>query len=192
MTASNFKTKAFHITPHVRSQFRETARDIIAKDRSARKLGLSQNTIGDIERALAKAYALGHALQLGGSGHLGNLDVTHLEWVLVPPRSRQTLILMTHRLSKRLCIDISDRNPNDIERVTEQGRTRWAIVNNGSRERHLIADGSVAPLIRLGLISNVDTLQLRYALTPLGLETCKVYWRRSDFDDQTLPRESMR
>ena len=43
----------------MRALFREAARDIVARDREARKGGRTQNTIGEIERAMVKAYVCG-------------------------------------------------------------------------------------------------------------------------------------
>jgi hypothetical protein len=45
------------IDPRLRAAFKEQAREIIGRDRTARKHGWSQNTIGEIERVLSIAFA---------------------------------------------------------------------------------------------------------------------------------------
>ena len=46
-------------TPHRTAAFRETARDIVHKDRYDRRAGMSVDTAGAIARALERAYVQG-------------------------------------------------------------------------------------------------------------------------------------
>ena len=85
--------KAVKPSPRVRAEFREVARDIIAKDRRARKNGLSQNTIGEIERAMIKAFVIGQETLI--SGQVGQRMPEALEWLgRVDKRDSQILLLL--------------------------------------------------------------------------------------------------
>ena len=55
MNVKRKPAKAERPTSKMRALFREAARDIVARDREARKGGRTQNTIGEIERAMVKA-----------------------------------------------------------------------------------------------------------------------------------------
>lgn len=189
MTASNALTKPSKLDPRTRSLFREMARDIVARDRYARRHCLSQNTIGEIERALVKAHALGRTSIDSVSTRESHSEAV-VDWVSIPPRSRETLVSMSACFSQRW--SIPDSQPYEIERFTENGRIRWAIVCHGVRDHHSVANGSAAPLARMDLIAAIDALGTRYTLTAIGVATCRDYWRRSDANDPTLPRMSMR
>lgn len=179
-----------NLAPQLRAQFREIARDIISKDRFARKHGLSQNTIGEIERALMKAYTTGSMSQASDKLHTAPHPETFVDWIRIPPRSRETLIAMTHQLSERS----PTNNPefHQLERFILGNKIQWAILYPEGRSTHSIADGSVSPLIRMRLIVRAERDVTRYTLTPLGTATCQKYWARSDANDPTLPRQSLR
>lgn len=190
MITPRLPVKTFKLDLRTRSLFREMARDIVAKDRDARRHGHSQNTIGEIERALVKAHALGRTSQTNDVLPSGDNSKAIVDWITIPPRARETLMSMTTCFSERW--EISPSQPYEIERFTENGRIRWAIVGYGGRQDHSVANGSAAPLARMNLIAAVDEFETRYALTAIGIATCRDYWRRSDAADPTLPRESMR
>ncbi|MDZ4843686.1 MAG: hypothetical protein SH859_16295 [Hyphomicrobium aestuarii] len=61
------------LDPRLRAEFREAAREIIRLDRIARKHGTSQNTIGEIERAMVRAFQLGQKFGIAPyvPAHLG-------------------------------------------------------------------------------------------------------------------------
>jgi len=181
----------------MRALFREVARDIIARDREARKRGITQNTIGEIERAMVKAYVCGQEVLLDARMSLRPLPDAPVDWLEIPPRSRETLSFMTICFSQcwsaaRGETAARDRSPDDIETFIEDGRKRWAIVHGAKRSERSVADGSVAPLIRLGLLAIHPDHVDRYVLTSAGIAVGKDYWRRSDAGDPTLPREGMR
>jgi hypothetical protein len=184
---------ASKIDQQLRSEFKELARSLVARDRHARKFGRSQNTIADIERALVRAYVLGRAeaknppkMQSNGSGDMV------LDWILVPPRARDVLSSMTLPLSMRWSRPGGEAHK--IEWYIDDGRRRWRILRHGPSAPldHSVADGSVQPLVKLGLLEPSDTETTIFALTPKGLATGKEYWRRADGDDPTLPIISMR
>lgn len=84
------------IDPRLRAQLKEIARDIISRDRSARKYGTTQNTIGEIERALVRAFRLGQ--------DMGDLpfapprpDHLGVGWEEVNPRGREVLRGLSYR-----------------------------------------------------------------------------------------------
>ena len=82
MTASNALTKAFRLDPQMRSLFREVARGIVARDRYARRHGLSQNTIGEIERALVRVYAQGRTSQTDSAPTGESHSEAIVDWVI--------------------------------------------------------------------------------------------------------------
>lgn len=184
------RSRAPRLAPKMRSIFREVARDIIGRDRDARKYGRSQNTIGEIERALVNAYLMGQGSAANDTKPQEGPDDSFIDWIEVPPRSRDTLSSMTASFSERF--GALQDSALQIERFSADGRVRWATVRNGIRNSHSVADGGVVPLIRLGLIAPVEGHQGLYALTDMGLATCRDYWRRSDSWDPSLPRISLR
>jgi hypothetical protein len=190
--------KASLPTSRTRALFREVARDIIARDRESRRLGLTQNTIGEIERAMAKAYKHGQEALLDDRMALHRAPDGPVDWLDIPPRARETLRSMTlffsHRWSNALPGASAPKvgSPDEIEMFVENGRKRWTVVIGERRSDHSVADGSVAPLIRLGLLAPRPENDARHVLTAAGIAAAKDYWRRSDADDPTLPREGMR
>jgi len=178
----------------MRAQFREIARDIIARDRQARKNGLSQNTIGEIERAMVQAFVLGQETPICVP-ESKTLAAT-IDWLNIPPRSRDTLVHMTFSFSSRFLTALGGPREeipaSQLEVFEESGRKRWAFVHQNVRSERSVADGSVSPLVRLGLIRPLPNNEVRYELTESGARLCREYWRRSDADDPTLPRQGMR
>lgn len=179
-----------NLAPQLRAQFREIARDIISKDRFARKHGLSQNTIGEIERALMKAYTAGSMSQTNDKLDTAPQLESFVDWICIPPRSRETLIAMTHQLSVRF--PTNNHELHQLERFMLGNKIQWAVLYPEGRSTHSIADGSVSPLIRMRLIVSVEGDETRYTLTPLGTATCQKYWARSDADDPKPARQSLR
>lgn len=178
------------VDSRVRAQFKEIARRIIADDRAAKRNGNSQNTIGSIERALVDAYLLGRESD-ATNAPCQEQKTESIDWIEIPPRSRDTLSSMTFRFSRRY--GEPDFRPSRIERGFDEGRLRWTIISvEGLRRERTIADGSVAPLIRSGLLGPSDADPELFELTDLGVAACREYWRRSDRDDPTLPKISLR
>lgn len=179
------------IEPKLRAHFKELARRIIYRDRKARKYGLSQNTIGEITRAIADAYIMGAK----GEAYADLIGTTSssdaLDWELIPPRARDTLFSMSLCLSNLF----GGRTGTlwNIERVSNDARTRWRLVRDEVLESDgTISHGSVAPLIRLNLLEAIDETQKVYRLSQLGINTCEEFWRRREAGDQTLPIMSLR
>lgn len=176
------------VHPEQRAIYRETARQIVSADRDARKLGLSQNTIGGIERALVAVWR-------DGCAHRDQREhaevVGHPSWLQLPPRSRNTLEGLTFWFSKRhgATQDRADR----IECFEQDGKVRWRRVDaDGRRDDHSVADGSVRPLVRLVLIVSSPEAPDIYRLTETAVKLCRDYWARSDRNDPDLPKLSLR
>ena len=197
MNGKKRPAKAKRPTSKMRALFREVARDIIARDRQARKQGITQNTIGEIERAMVKAYVWGQEALLDDRMSLPRSPEAPVDWLEIPPRARETLSFMTICFSQRWSAArgeaaAPERSPDEIETFIEDDRKRWAIIHCHKRSERSVADGSVAPLVRLGLLAVSCEHADRYVLTSAGIAAGKDYWRRSDADDPTLPREGMR
>lgn len=179
----------------MRALFREVARDIVGRDRDARKAARTQNTIGEIERALVKAYGWGQEALLDEGKALKSGPGDAIDWMEIPPRAREMLTRMTFVFSERWLgsdREASRAEPDEVEMVVEGDRKRWAIVRGDLRRDRSVGNGSVAPLIRLGLLSPDQDNPERYRLTESGVAAAKDFWRRSDANDPTLPRESLR
>ncbi|WP_257558326.1 hypothetical protein [Sphingobium sp. CFD-2] len=198
MTEKKQPAKAERPSSKMRALFREVARDIVARDRDARKRGVTQNTIGEIERAMVKAYVYGQEALLDDRMSFRGSPDAPIDWLEIPPRARGTLSFMTICFSQRWsaalgeATAVQDRNPDEIEAFIEDGRKRWTMVRGDERSERSVGDGSVAPLIRLGLLAMRSDCINRYALTSAGVAAGKEYWHRSDAGDPTLPREGMR
>ena len=194
MRKSDQFPKASKPSPRIRAQFREIARNIIASDRQARRNGLSQNTIGEIERAMVNAFVLGQRALLENRNATSSPAV--IDWLDVPPRSRDTLAYMTFAFSQRFIAALHGSSDvvsaDELEVFEVSGRRRWAVVRKNVRSDRSVADGSVSPLIKLGLIQPLPQNPSQYELTESGVRLCRDYWRRSDADDPTLPRQSVR
>lgn len=177
--------------PHarIRAEFKEIARRIIANDRHARKYGLSQNTIGEIERALFSAFKFGIETR-DMPTEQADISGDVIDWIKISVRARATLWSMTVRFSSFL--SAPDYTPSEIERVGVGNAARWFFVHSGVRGQRSVANGSVAPLIQLGLITPVENESNLFKLTEKGMATCAEYWRRDDARDPTLPIMSTR
>jgi len=179
------------IDPTLRLHFKEVARNIVSEDRTFRKLGRSPNTIDAIMRAMADAYEMG----LNGYGYsdlLNSVDSQKIiDWVTIPPRARETLQRMSFGLSKRF---LSGKGAiYDIQPLPGDPKSRWQIVDDEKVSHgRALSNGSVRPLIRMELLELIDVDKMRFRLTDLGRATCADYWRRSDADDPTLPKQSLR
>ncbi len=177
------------VEPALRAAFKESARRIISSDRQARKYGLSQNAIGQIERAMVYAYELGK--QSGIIVSKSNLDVKGaVNWIEIPPRARDTLRSMTYSYSARFSEPTYEAA--SLERMTERGKIRWGLVYNDRVPERTVSDGSVAPLLRLGLVKEIDEAGRTLSITKKGELTCLEFWKREDTDDPSLPIMSAR
>lgn len=181
---------ALKLDPGLRAQFREVAREIITRDRQARALGGSQNTIGEIERALVRAYLAGRSHQ-----HAPVHEKTEagcVDWVRLPPRARNVLSSLLPIYGSLGEATESAR----LRRLAKDGRARWQYIDGRTGTplygEHTIADGGVAPLLRFGLLAAVEEDGSTLGLTERGVETVREYNRRSAANDPTLPKISLR
>lgn len=176
--------------PTIRAKFKEEARRIVSADRAANRSGRSQNTIGEIERALVRAYKLGQETDGGTSTSTKKSDV--IDWLVIPPRSRDVLMYMTFSFSsfRSKPTFTADR----LVHSDEEPKPRWYAVNDDGYSVHErgFLDGPVKKLVQLELLKPSGAGSNALELTNLGIETCKTYWQRSDMNDPTLPIMSVR
>lgn len=180
--------RATKVDKHLRATFKEWARRIIAHDRAARKYGQSQNTIGEIERALAHAFMIGR--EADARPLLEKTSTQKIvEWIEIPPRARDTLFSISSGLSKE------DNEPVSaqvvLERFRDGNRTHWRIEGD-NKYPETFSDGGVAPLVRLAVLGPIDESGTRVALTTLGVATCREFWKRWNANDPTLPLMGVR
>ncbi len=180
------------IEPGIRAEFKEVAREIVGRDRTARKLGVSQNTIGEIERAQVAAYRRGQSAN-------GKLDAPSVQqpselfadWIAIPPRCRDTLWSISCTLDK----DHASYNdePIVLEQLLSDRRPRWRQFEAGLvNHPQTFSEGGVGPLVKLGLLQSIGDEGGRLVLSSKGIAICKEYWRRWHAKDKTLPKISLR
>jgi hypothetical protein len=177
------------VDPIVRAEFNDVARRIIRTDRQSRKFGISQNTIGQIERALVDAYLRG---QQGNEVVRLKTNVIEgaINWVEIPPRARDTLRSMTYSYCARFSEPTFQAAL--LIQVTEKGKIRWAFVHDDVISDRIVSNGSVAPLLRMGLVAVVHEEEQILSITRKGQLTCLEYWRRENANDRSLPIVSLR
>jgi hypothetical protein len=180
------------IDSRLRAQFREQARETIARDRSARKFGHSQNTIGEIERALVKAYLLGYETARRPTAvSAESRDSDIVDWIEIPPRARDALWYLSR------CLNCGMEQISDTrimaKRIMLKGQNRWVSVDDrDKKDPHTFSYGGISPLIKLGLLEMIDGNDALLGITARGLTTCREYWRRWEEQDPTLPLMSIR
>ena len=177
--------------------FREEARRIVSRDRSARKHGFSNNLSGDITTALVSAFKMGSAHERNPEEyrHLLPENGLAIAWELIPPTSRAILEMLSFGYSRRW------KQPSDdcyeLQQYFDEGndRLRWMVVNHVGElcaSERTYAQKGVGPLLRKELLIPKDGDETRLVLSEAGAATCRLYWARSDRDDPTLPIKSMR
>jgi hypothetical protein len=170
----------------LRAEFKEMARNIVLRDRQARKLGRSQNTIGEIERAMAWAFRFGQ--ELGEQPIPAMSPEAAIDWELIPPRGRQVLDDMTWSPPG---FDVE--KPLGLRRVEVDGRERWArVYRNGVIDNRPIHVSGVNPLRKLGLLAPSSEDSELMVLSARGKATCEAYLARSAVRDPNLPPLSLR
>ena len=179
------------IDPRLRADFKEQARDIIARDRLARKYGRSQSAIGEIERHLAAAFQLGLDRGSGKSVLHDDINADELvEWNLLPPRARDVLWSINLRLDKP---DVLACGHPTIRRHFLDDKERWTWGLAGTRmTSHSFSAGGVKALVKFALLEAVEGKPDLLRLTTKGVATCRDYSRRAAMGDRSLPKMSLR
>lgn len=170
-----------------RAEFKEIARSIIARDRTARKNGWSQNTIGEIERALVAAYISGRSeTTIRPAASVADF----VNWIEIPPRARDALWFMSVAISG----SGHDGEGFEVELVKreEAKGPRWHEVARVDDTRPGFSTGAIRPLVRLGLMEDPGQGGDNLRMTPLGVRTCLEFWRRWNEGDKSLPVMSIR
>ena len=177
------------IDTRLRAEFKEWAREIVSRDRAARKRGQSQNTIGAIERALTKAFKMGHARQSGDTNPRPfPSEDGAIEWAQIMPRSRDTLWSLSVGLARWK----EGEGPPLLEHFSDNGRDRWRVAGEPSAAVRCFSKGGVMPLVRLGILEPATPTGDLLRMTKKGVATCKEFWRRWEARDPTLPLMSVR
>lgn len=179
------------IDPRLRADFKEQARDIIVRDRLARKYGRSQNTIGEIERHLVAAFQLGLDFGSGKSVLLDDSNADEfVEWNLLPPRAREVLWSINLWLDKP---DALACGHPTIRRhvVGDKERWVWKLDEKLGSPRSFSA-GGVKALGKLALLETVEGEPDLLRLTTKGVATCRDYSQRAAIRDRSLPKMSLR
>jgi hypothetical protein len=142
-----------------KGEFRETARDIVWKDRNSKKYGRSVDTGGAIARAMEAAYRLG--VSHGGSHKVDVPDARRstpsqdaaIAWNTIPPRPRAIFERIV--TFKWIVMLVSDAAP------WERYPDKWACYrdrgnNKSETERYVLAHtfsrSTLTPIDRLGLM----------------------------------------
>lgn len=174
------------LSARLKAAFREQARRIIDSDRQARKAGRSQNTIGEIARALEQAYRAG----LEGSSASSAAAAEEVDWMTLPPRARQALdYLGGSPLAETTQAVLAAITLARLDSGPELGR--WQVQFGNHIGSWTLSHGAMAPLIRLGVMGPCLTKAGRLGLTPLGLRIMEDYLRRAREGDPSLPLSSV-
>ncbi|RUX94662.1 hypothetical protein EOA25_30035 [Mesorhizobium sp. M2A.F.Ca.ET.040.01.1.1] len=164
--------------PHRKAKFREIARSIVAKDRYNRKYGLAVDTAGAIAGALERAYRQGLAgsqpdRQLQGR----NSETGPLDWALIPPRPRNafwSICLATFGHD-----GMRQEEGYLVPTVTQRGTAGWQLIVSGkSYDDRPIAERTMVPLARLGLIEAAADDTRRLTVSKHGQETWRLFNKR--------------
>lgn len=177
---------AAKIDPRLRAEFREIARDIIARDRDARKHGMAQNTIGEIERAMVMAYKAGRGgVTMEPEKHPDGA----VDWMMIPPRGRDTLI----RISSGLAAAEREGRMFILVQKADDARGRWTDQEPSPDPRYQgsYARNGIGPLLKLGILAPAGH-DGAIALTAVGTATLREYWRRWYAETRSLPIMSVR
>ncbi len=183
-------TKAPADDPYRKAKFRERAREIVFKDRQDRRRGFTVDTAGSIARALERAFK--ERFAAGQLGDAPSSSAVHqdgpVEWALIPPRPRT--VFWT------ICLfDLGPAMEHDnglelVATTTSRGTLGWLIVK-GERHEEVVGDRSVAPLIRLGLLTHAEDDPVRLILSTRGKATWRRFVERGGHypEDLTSPNE---
>lgn len=167
--------------PHRAASFREAARGIVHKDRNDRRSGFSVDTAGAIARALEQAYAQGFAdaqappvpvLSETAAGGIATATEP-VEWVLIPPRPRDAFWTICLFTIGRDAAAAADEAGHLHLVAMPSGKPGWQLVSRHGFEKPY-GDGTLRPLVRLGLLEAVQVPDRRLVVSALGRVT---WWR---------------
>ncbi len=173
--------------PHRTAAFREAARAIVFKDRDDRRAGFGVDTAGAIARALERAYAQGFVdaqalpspvaepFEAAAAGDAAG----PVEWVLIPPRSRDAFwTICLFALGRDTSAMPDGAAPGGAGHLhltaMPSGRPGWQLVTRTGREDKPFGYNTLLPLVRLGLLDPVQEPDRRLVVSARGLAT----WRR--------------
>lgn len=173
--------------PFRKAKFREIARGIVAKDRYNRKYGRAVDTAGAIAGALERAYRQGVAgSRPDRQPQSRNSETGPLDWALIPPRPRNAF------WSVCLASFGRDGMRQDegylVPTVTQRGTAGWQLIVSGKRYNDRpIAERTMVPLVRLGLIEAAAVGTGRLIVSQHGQETWRLFNKRGGrfLDDLT-------
>lgn len=161
-------------------QFREAAREIVARDRNDRKYGLAVDTAGAIARAMERAYRQGYEdAQSDPPTGLISEPVDEegaLDWVMIPPRPRTafwTVCLFALGREKR-----EERSGHLIPVPTERSTPGWQLVLSDGRFEKTFGEKTVLPLVRLGLLELAPDPPERLLISGRGQATWRLFLQR--------------
>lgn len=139
-----------------KGEFRETARDIVWRDRQSKRGGSAVDTGGAITRAMEQAYKLGleHGRNQQPESNDALLDPdAPLPWNSIPPRSRDIF----ERILSMGWVVALNKGDGTWQRPRDQWNCYWDHSNrkNGSAKLEFAESFSattLAPVIKLGLM----------------------------------------
>jgi hypothetical protein len=163
--------------PFRKVRFRETAREIVAKDRYNRKYGYAIDTAGAIASAMERAYRQGFAdaQSEAPSSPQTVFETTGgaIEWALIPPRPRTAFW--------SICLFALGREgrPENgaqlLPAMTKRDTRAWRLVIPDRPDwNKQIGEKTIVSLVRLGLLEKVDGKAQHFRLSVCG----KATWQR--------------
>lgn len=157
------------------ARFRETARDILSKDRRDRKSGLTVDTGGAIARALERAYRQGFA-EAQETREPKKAEVGEVvQWAMIPPRPRHAFWAICLFIYGQQASANDNHDGYLIPATTQKGTLGWQLVipSRPSLREKAIGAKSIRPLVRLGLLEPARNSE-QLVVTKRGADT----WRQ--------------
>lgn len=158
-----------------RGEFRETAREIVRRDRELKKFGRQVDTGGAIARAMEAAYKLG--LAHGNSSPPVTVQDSRpsdvIAWNSIPPRSRSIF----ERIVSLKWAVLNGVDGSSWPAVKDVWVCYWDRgESQPDGQRYEVADtyrrSTLVPVVRLGLMEEHEIRgRMTLEVTPLGLAT---------------------
>lgn len=145
-----------------KGEFRETARDIVWKDRENKKIGRSADTGGAISRAMEAAYKLGlaHGSVDVARPSANPEDVSQVKpvaWNTIPPRPRSAF----EQILQFNWIVVLAVDAHPWQRQSDRWACYWewgeeVSEGHGYKLAHTFSRSTLAPIVRLGLMKETS------------------------------------
>ena len=175
--------------PYRKARFRETAREIVFKDRDDLRSGYAVDTAGSIARALERAFREGFAAgqtDTPAQATAPPAENEPVEWALIPPRPRDSFWTIC-----RFCLGRREDPKSGaklIPALTERGSPGWLLTTDERRDIKVLAERNIIPLIRLRLLEISNETPASLLISARGKATWERFLERGGHYPEDLTR----